>query len=134
MARPASRADHVAQADAQGFGLREHAAPHRLFQFVAEAEDLVGIAQHRLAGLGQRQPTSLLAQQFLAKLVFQHLQLGADRLWGHVQLLRGARDAAHRRDGMKILQVLVIDHLIPPKNGMISKDYSILLSFCSAVY
>jgi hypothetical protein len=57
-------------------------------------EDAPGIAEHAVAGVGQRHAAALLAEQLLAELVLEPAHLQADRRLGPAEPLGGAGEAA----------------------------------------
>ena len=90
------------------------AFPRRLIhgdlqQFVAEREDFIGITEDAAPHVGQFQTAPDPAKQFHAETGFQFAQLAADGLWGQVQALAGAGDAAGLGDHPEIAQVLEVE-------------------------
>ena len=75
----------IGDAEGQAHLRGADAGAHQLRQLLAECEDLVGLAQGRTAGFGQRQATTGGLQQGMAELPFEFPHLGADGLDGHVQ-------------------------------------------------
>ncbi len=88
----------------------DRAAPDRGQGLVIELEDAPGIAEHDVAGLGQRQAAALLPEQLLADLILKSAHLQADRRLSPPEPLGGAGEAAqiHRyRQGAEHVHVQI---------------------------
>jgi len=93
--------------------LRAAGLPQHLFQLGAQMKDVARIAVDQLAGFGQLQLATLLAEQGPANGVFEQLHLPAHRLGRDVQVLAGLDHTAEPRHRPEILQMLVVHCGLP---------------------
>ncbi len=99
----------VGDADAKRHALRCCIVTNGVEQFVAQRENLFGVAEQALAGFRELQPAPDAAEQFDAEHRLEFAQLAADRLRRQVQLLAGAGDAAGLGDHPEVAQVFVVE-------------------------
>src|SRR5262245_15972191 len=83
----------------------------RLQQFPPGAEDLVRIAIHDAADVGEYQRPAFALQQAFAEGAFQHFDLGTDRWLRESESLRRLRNAAFARDGPEVVEVMIVQPL-----------------------
>lgn len=98
----------IGDADAEDHALGVRVGTDGFEQLVAEGEDLLGIAEHALAGFGQFETASDPPEQVDAQRRLEFAELAADRLRRQVEPLAGARDAAGLGHHPEIAQVLEI--------------------------
>ena len=82
--------------------------PHDLIQLRPQVEDVLGITEGQLPGIGQLQAASTFVEQLTTKVILQQLNLTADGLGRDMQKLSGLDHATVLGDGPEIEQVLVI--------------------------
>ena len=109
--------ERVFDADAELADLRAASAARaqRLFQFLAQGEDVVGVAQGHAPVVGEFQLAPGLAEELAAQALFQLFDLPRQSLRREVQLLAGLDHAAGFGGDPEVVQVLEVHASIFPQ-------------------
>ena len=81
----------------------------RLFQFFAEREDFIRIAEHHAPRVVKFEPSADAVEEPVAERLFEQRKLAAHGLRSQMQLFAGAADAAAFGHHPEVMQVLVVE-------------------------
>jgi hypothetical protein len=101
--------DNVGDADGEAELLTGGDAVDDVLELVAEAEDVIGVAQDGAADVGEDEAAALSLEELVAERLLEELELGADGGLGEVELLAGLGDGAGAGDGPEVEEVVVVE-------------------------
>jgi hypothetical protein len=123
--------DAVGHADGEAHRLPRRRCGCLLGDQFPQMKDLFGAGENRLPGVGEIDTASGRLEQLMSQILLQRLDLGADRLDGHVQPLRGSRKAALLGHDPEVVEVPVVQqaHALPDfANTEVGLTVALLLS------
>ena len=99
---------YLGDADVDAQRTRRGLLPAGVEEFLTQRENHLGVAQHPVAGLGQRQGTSAAVKEFFPQHAFQCRNLRADGGLGDVQFVRRLAQAAFLGHDPEVSEVMVV--------------------------
>ena len=101
--------DDIRDAHVEPEGLPARSSLDGVHHLATEGEYLVRVAEHHLTGLGERQLAADLAEELLAELVLERMDLRAQRRVGEPQDLARTDEPSFASDHPEIEQMVVVD-------------------------
>lgn len=101
--------DDIGDADGEAEVLAGGEAVDDVLELVAEAEDVIGVAQDGAADVGEDEAAALPLEELVAERLLEEFELGADGGLGEAEFLAGLGDGAGAGDGPEVEEVVVVE-------------------------